>query len=189
MFPSAHARTALGHHAFAVGHRVASTVVLHSWTAADAEALADLCADGEIVRWTRVPAGYDLAAARARLTERVPDGQLRLAMLAGDVIVGAIDLREVEPHRAEVGYLAHRAHRRRGYATEAVRLLTAHGHATYQRIAILIDPDNPASSAVAARAGDVLEGTLRAYRIAPPFSGDRRMWEPPNGLTRGQSAL
>lgn len=152
------------------------TVLLRPWQPTDAHALADLCDDEEIVRWTRVPAHYTLEHAQARLAEVEPAGQVRLAVCAHGVVVAAIDLRRVEDHRAEIGYLAHRAHRGRGYITEAVRLLTTFGHERFRRIEILVDPDNPASGAVAARAGYELEGTLRGYRVDPPRSGDRQMW-------------
>ncbi|NUO99447.1 MAG: GNAT family N-acetyltransferase [Nonomuraea sp.] len=91
---------------------------------------------------------------------------VHLAMAdADDRVVGAISLFKTSWNAGttEVGYGVHPLHRGRGYATEAVRALTAWVFATttLRRIDLTANLDNLASLSVACKAGFTWEGVLR----------------------------
>jgi RimJ/RimL family protein N-acetyltransferase len=77
-------------------------IALRAWRERDAAALAALCQDETIVRWTNVPGSYTEHIARARITEAEADRQagraLVLAVVATDTdeLLGACDLRLAE---------------------------------------------------------------------------------------------
>lgn len=85
----------------------------------------------------------------------------------GDAYCGGVGLHPVDwDHgRFEVGYWLRLAARGRGYATEAVRLVSrlAFGCLGAERVEIFVEPENVPSCQVAERAGFVLEGRLRRY--------------------------
>jgi RimJ/RimL family protein N-acetyltransferase len=108
-------------------------VTLRPWREGDARALAALCQDETIVRWTNVPAGYTEQMARARITEAEADRQAGRALAISAVVdadteelLGACDLRltKNDSHHAEVAYMLGGAARGRGVMTQAVRLLS-----------------------------------------------------------------
>lgn len=78
----------------------------------------------------------------------------------GEVSLHPIDW---EYGKFEVGYWLCATARGKGYATEALRLMSGLALATLgaQRVEIFVEIDNTASCRVAERAGFVLEGTLR----------------------------
>ncbi|MBP2702888.1 GNAT family N-acetyltransferase [Microbispora sp. RL4-1S] len=90
---------------------------------------------------------------------------IHLAMETADGIIGSISLFKAQWGMgiAEVGYGVHPAHRGRGYATEAVRGLTARllGEGVLRRVELRANADNVASIRVAEKAGFVREGLLR----------------------------
>jgi RimJ/RimL family protein N-acetyltransferase len=146
---------------------------LRPWRETDIDALVEACQDSEIVRWTRVPAHYGQADARAYLL------QLYEATFAGltapfaivrsrdGALLGSISLMRFawEHARGEVGYWLARPARGQGHATRAVRLICAWGFATLglERIELLAATGNPASQHVAQRAGFTREAVLRSY--------------------------
>ncbi|MEY9838912.1 GNAT family N-acetyltransferase [Streptacidiphilus sp. EB103A] len=161
---------------------------LREWTQEDIPVMVRLFDEPEVARWTPLSSPFDLDAAarylgRARaareagtriqfaISETAEDGSAPrgevLAMLKGD------DGRDVE-----IGYAIGAAHRGRGLAVRAVRLLTDFAWTVIgaRRVVLRIEPDNDASSAVARRAGytaadlplDVVEdpdGTRISLRI------------------------
>jgi RimJ/RimL family protein N-acetyltransferase len=149
-------------------------VALRPWHDADARALAALCRDETIVRWTNVPADYTKHMARARVTEAEAERRagrgLILAVVDArtDDVLGACDLRVTpgEPSVAEVGYMLAEHARGKGVMIRAVQLLSrwAINRLGIDRVLILIHPENRASSAVAEGAGFKREGVLPCYR-------------------------
>jgi RimJ/RimL family protein N-acetyltransferase len=145
-------------------------VALRRWRAADAPALARICRDPEIQRWTLVPAGYDLQDAHdflARADAGWRDGSfVALAVVAaGDpgAVLGAVGLGSCDraAGSAEAGYWVAPDARRRGVATGGLRLLTGWAFDTLglRRLELQVMAGNVASERVARRAGYRRTGT------------------------------
>lgn len=154
---------------------------------ADAPTFASWSNDAEIVRWTGVPAEYDVAAARAWMVVseemRLAGEALHLLIAAADsgATLGSCDIRRPDPYDpglGEIGYLLVEAARGRGLATRAVRLLVTCGFGALNmgRIQALVHPENPRSAAVLERAGFRREGVLRGYRPGDPAREDRLLF-------------
>ncbi len=149
---------------------------LRPWRDTDIDDLVRACQDPEIVRWTRVPARYGPAEARAYLRQRYDAAFAGLT--APFAIVGSSDgallgsvslMRFAWRHaRGEVGYWLAREARGRGHAVRAVKLICAWGFAALglERIDLLAATGNPASQHVAERAGFRHEAVLRSYMRA-----------------------
>jgi RimJ/RimL family protein N-acetyltransferase len=168
---------------------------LRAWSESDTPALVELCQDPEIVRFTRVAAGYTEADARAFQLSR--DAGLRSGTLAGyaivaaadeSVLLGSISLMRFDwiERRAEVGYWLAAAARGGGHATRAVSLICAWGFQSLglERIALLAATINPASQRVAERCGFTREATLRSYLVSPDGRDDAVAFS----LLRGERA-
>ena len=144
------------------------SVVLRPWREGDVDAVVHATADPEIPRWTRVPEGNTPENVRWFFANQ-PDGELHLAIAepGTDAVLGSIGLLRPVPEarRAEIGYWVAAAHRGRGVAAEATRLLAARAFAEHglHRLEIHAHPDNAASRRVAERAGFRFEGVLRGY--------------------------
>jgi RimJ/RimL family protein N-acetyltransferase len=159
---------------------------LRGWRAGDLDALAELCADPEVMRYIgdgttlgrgRSAAllqrivmhwqdhGYGLWAAEVRATGEVA-GFVGLAhpkwcpALAGEV---------------EAGWRLARAAWGHGYATEGARAALAHafGRLGLDRVISLIDPENERSRAVAARLGMTVSGVITHPLTGRPLE----VWE------------
>ena len=129
------------------------------------------------MRWTRVPASYGEADARAYQLTR--DAGIRAGTIApyaivsaddDSVLLGSISLMRFawEDRRAEVGYWLVAEARGHGHATRALRLICAWGFArlALDRIALLAASGNPASQRVAERASFRREALLRSHTAA-----------------------
>jgi RimJ/RimL family protein N-acetyltransferase len=158
-------------------------IALRHWREPDTAALAALCQDETIVRWTNVPAGYTEHTARARIAEAEADRQAGRALVLAvvdaqtDDVLGACDLRLAanDPHCAEIAYMLDARAHGRGLMTEAVRLLSrwAIGELGVSHIEIFAHPENLASIAVAERAGFTRESLLPGYRVKKGRREDR----------------
>jgi ribosomal-protein-alanine N-acetyltransferase len=157
--------------------------VLRAWREWDTQALVEACQDPAIVRFTRVPADYSEADARAYQLSR--DTGLRGGTIAPYAIVAADDERRLlgsislmrfdwAERRAEVGYWLASAARGGGHATRAVSLICGWGFQSLglERIALLAATINPASQRVAERCGFTREATLRSYLVSPDGRDD-----------------
>ena len=142
-------------------------LALREMTPDDLDFVASMLADAEVMRF--YPSTYDRAGAsewlerqRARyardghalwlVTDRssgAPLGQVGLVM---QMVHG-------EP-LPEIGYLVHRPHWRRGYASEAALGVRAHAFGTlgYPRVISLIRPENEPSQGVARKLGMTIRG-------------------------------
>jgi len=149
---------------------------LRPWRESDVPALVAACQDPEIVRWTRVPPSYAAADARAYQLTRVAG--VRAGTIAPYAIVDGDDDRRLlgsislmrfswRHARGEVGYWLTPQGRGAGHATRAVRLICAWGFAALEleRIDLRAAVDNPASQAVAERAGFRREAVLRSFSM------------------------
>ncbi|HEY5195983.1 MAG TPA: GNAT family protein [Solirubrobacteraceae bacterium] len=149
-------------------------VRLRAWRTADVQALALLCRDPEIQRWTSVPGDYTIDHAAARLAwierEQLAGHGRYLAIVdeQNGVLLGACDVHisPADPGIGEIGYLLGAPARGRGAMTGAVKLIVGWclRERKLARLEILVHPDNHPSIAVAERAGFHREGLLRGYR-------------------------
>jgi RimJ/RimL family protein N-acetyltransferase len=142
-------------------------VTLRQWREDDAPAVADICQDPEIPRWTNVPSPYTEADAREFIRETLACERAEMARAIvdahDDTLLGAIGLRLPAPGVGEVGYWLAAPARGRGAATRAVRLMCAWAFRQFSlaRIQLHTLPGNDASERVAERAGFTREGVLR----------------------------
>lgn len=149
---------------------------LRQWRDTDTDDLVRACQDPEIVRWTSVPPAYGEAEARAYLRQRHDTTFAGLAAPFAIVatndgrLLGSISLMRFAPEhaRGEVGYWLARDARGHGHATAAVKLICAWGAASLglERFDLFAATGNPASQAVAERAGFHREAVLRSYMRA-----------------------
>ena len=155
-------------------------VALRPWRPADAPALAAAWADPDIVKWTGVPDDRSAAAAARWIggwDERRRRGlALDLAIvLIGDEsrVVGEVGASFVNRPPA-VGWWVLPEARGRGVATRAVRLFVTEllGRGGVAELVAEVDAANPASLAVARRAGFAPEGPPGhvVLRRPPPAS-------------------
>ena len=160
----------------------ADPVFLRDWRDDDAPALAPVCGDPDVCRFTSVPWAYTSAAARTWIAglraRRAAGTGLVLAITEGDdgPPLGTVNLVQfsVDDRQAALGYWLLPAARRSGLATVAARTLCDWGfeHLSLERIELAILPDNVASQRVAARLGATPEGLRRDSHEA-----DGRSWD------------
>jgi RimJ/RimL family protein N-acetyltransferase len=146
---------------------------LRPWRDTDLKPLVAACQDPEIARWTRVPANYGEADARAYLIQRYDmaftgsSAPFAIVSAHDGTLAGSISLMRIawEHARAEVGYWLALEARGAGHATRAVQLICAWGMLALglERIDLLAATGNLASQQVAERAGFTREAVLRSY--------------------------
>jgi RimJ/RimL family protein N-acetyltransferase len=173
---------------------VAGDTALRPWRDADLHELVLACQDDEIVRWTRVPASYGEADARAYLRQRYDAAFAGLTAPFAVVhahehqLVGSVSLMRFswEHARGEVGYWLAASARGQGHATRAVKLICAWGFSALrlERIDLMAATGNPASQQVAQRCGFTREAVLRSYMSGTFERQDMVMF----GLLRGELA-
>lgn len=160
-------------------------IELAPWRLDDASVLGSFDRDPEHMRWFDQPAPSQDPTARVAHEEGVirrwwqewTDGtSLTFVIRGGDEPVGEVDLQPRPPITANIAYAIAPQHRRRGYASRAVRLLAVEGLTRFgfHRIELIADVDNVVSRRVAERAGFTLEGVRRAsgwYEHVPEFTG------------------
>jgi RimJ/RimL family protein N-acetyltransferase len=138
-------------------------LLLRPWRIGDAPELVAAWGDPDIGRWTGVPEQRDLAAAErwiaGDLARRQRGLSLDLVIETGGLVVGEVGLVgfQAADSTAEVGWWLARAHRGRGHASRAVRLLTdwAVDELSVGALVARCHRANPAAGAVARRAGFV----------------------------------
>ncbi|WP_328317773.1 GNAT family N-acetyltransferase [Streptomyces sp. NBC_00388] len=147
-------------------------LLLRPFTVADTEAVLQACQDPDIQRWTVVPSPYRREDAESFTRRMVPDGwragtSLAFAVLTREDgrLVGAISVfQRGQPGTWEIGYWVAKEHRGRGFAAEAVTVLTHWSLRTLaaERLEWRAEVGNAGSRAVAEKAGFRIEGVLRA---------------------------
>jgi RimJ/RimL family protein N-acetyltransferase len=136
----------------------------------DTDTVYAACQDPDIQRWTTIPSPYLTEHARSFTRQLVPDGWASGSMFTFGVfgpegdLTGMIGLTRHPLNTAEIGFWAVRAHRGRGYTSEAVGAVTrwAFGELSLDRIEWRAEVGNQPSRKVAERAGFTFEGTLRS---------------------------
>ncbi|MFC9596002.1 GNAT family N-acetyltransferase [Streptomyces sp. NPDC056944] len=144
---------------------------LRNFVPEDVDAVAAVCQDPDIQRWTVVPSPYKREDAELFVHRLVPDGwrddteySFAAEPIEGGPLLAAVTLISRGQGAWEIGYWLAKEHRGSGYMTEIVRAL-AHWAFTGLGCTRLIwraEVGNAASRAVAERAGFALEGVQRA---------------------------
>jgi RimJ/RimL family protein N-acetyltransferase len=143
------------------------TVRLSVPTTADVDAIAVLCQDPEVGRWTTVPVPYRREDAATFVGTVVRSGWAtggQLAWAVRDATSGEpAGMVSLDMSDGEVGFWLGAPYRRRGWTTRATRLVAASGferhgldHLRWRAVV-----GNEASLRVARRVGFSLEGTVR----------------------------
>ncbi|MEH0555877.1 GNAT family N-acetyltransferase [Streptomyces sp. B21-101] len=143
---------------------VGEGLVLRDWTEADLAAMPDLFDHPDIAYWTPIVSPFDAAAARVRLDRarrlRAEGTTVLLAVTVdGHAPLGEVMLRRT-PEGAEIGYAVGPAHRGRGLAVRAVRVMAAYAFEQLEvaQVVLELEAENAASVSVATRAGFRLLG-------------------------------
>ena len=162
-----------------------AAIRLEPLTAAHFAGIAELAADPEVARFTRMPSPTSPGQPREWL-DGYQDGarqgrRAAFAIVDGDghfVGVAVAPRIDREAATVELGYVVAAAHRGRGVATEALRLLSewAFAELGVLRLELRIDVRNEASKRVAARGGYLREGTLRSLRLERERRADTEIW-------------
>ncbi|MEO3978993.1 GNAT family N-acetyltransferase [Streptomyces sp. CAU 1734] len=137
-------------------------LVLRDWTEGDLAAMPELFDHPDIAYWTPIVSPFDEAAARARLDRsrelRAEGTAVLLAITAdGGAPLGEVMLRRA-PEGTELGYAVGPAHRGRGLAVRAVRVMARYAFGPLDRESVILEleAENTASVAVATKAGFTL---------------------------------
>jgi RimJ/RimL family protein N-acetyltransferase len=160
-------------------------IQLAPWQLADARVLVAFGEDDEFRRWFDQPVppadraehvAKEQAVIRRWWIEWTDGTSLTFVIRAGGEAVGEADLQPRPPITANVAYAVAPAHRRKGYAARAVRLLAVEGLTRFgfRRIELMADVDNVASRRVAEKAGFTYEGIRRGsgwYQHVPEWAG------------------
>lgn len=150
-------------------------VVLRRERPSDRARLIEGANDPETQRWLyRMPSPYDDAEADrffAAREEGMATGDAIhwvMADAATDELCGVVSIHHIRRPCGDLGYWTHPDARGRGLTTEAVRLMARHafidpedGGLGLERLALFADVANPASCAVAEKAGFTRIGTER----------------------------
>ena len=147
-------------------------LVLRPFREDDVDAVFAACQDSDIQRWiTALPVPYTEPHARdfvrdVAIRGRATGRDLAVAIEADGVLVGSsgVHALQIHPLGPEIGYWLVPEARGRGFAAEATQALAewALGLGAH-RVHLVADVANPASQAVARRAGFSQEGVLRSY--------------------------
>lgn len=143
-------------------------VRIRPWESADAEPLQALASDARIAATTLVPHPYPPGAAvsfvESATEARASREVFSFAVLDGDTLVGSCGIKHLDwgALTGEIGYWIGVPFWGRGYATEAVRLVTAFGLGKLGllRIEAEVLEHNPASGRVLEKAGYRRVGTF-----------------------------
>lgn len=150
-------------------------------TPSDAAAIFEYGSDPEVGRY----ADWPIRTAIEPLIESLRERQARwesgeefnwvITLPAEDRAIGGVSCRVVQ-HAAEIGFLVHRRHWGKGYATSAARAIVewALSVPSIWRVWATCDTQNLASIHVLEKAGLSREGTLRRWAVRPNIGTEPR---------------
>lgn len=140
-------------------------LVLRARRPEDAEALHEIYADEDLMRWWSHGPHMTLDETRERMADKSPDWRCwSITRKSNDTAIGFVAANEKrQGNVTEIGYALAREHWGSGIAQEAVaRLIGQIFGEGQRRIYADTDPENVASRALLDRLGFKLEGYLRA---------------------------
>ena len=149
------------------------------------DAVNDLVADPEVLRYTRIeeppPDGFArswIAAYEAGRRDGTREGFAAVDRDGGFLGLGLAPEIDREAGELELGYIVAAHARGRGAATQILRLLTrwAFDDVQAQRAYLIIDVENAASARVAERCGYRLEGIMRSIHVKQGRRTDAGLW-------------
>jgi RimJ/RimL family protein N-acetyltransferase len=149
------------------------------------DAVNDLVADPDVLRFTRIeepaPEGFARSWIAAYEAGRRDGSREGFAAVDGDgsfLGLGLAPEIDRDAGELELGYIVAQQARGRGIATEILRLLTrwAFEEVQAQRVYLIIDVENAASSRVAERCGYRLEGIMRSIHVKQGRRADAGLW-------------
>jgi RimJ/RimL family protein N-acetyltransferase len=147
--------------------------------------MAALVADADVLRFTRIPEPVPdgfvegwLERYEAGHVDGTCEGFAALDEQGGFLGLGLAVAIDREAGEVELGYIVAADARGRGVASELLRRLTAWAvdELGARRVVLIVDVENAASSRVAARAGYVREGVMRAIHIKDGVRRDAELW-------------
>jgi RimJ/RimL family protein N-acetyltransferase len=150
---------------------VTERLLLRPLAPADAKMLFAVFSDSNVVRywsstpWTEREQADQYVAAAANGLREGATLRLGIEIVATGQLIGQAALYSFDRQnrRCDIGYALGRSHWGKGYATEALTKLVAHGFAALElnRVEADIDPRNEASARALERLGFRREGLLR----------------------------
>ena len=145
-------------------------LLIRDFNQTDLNAIHEYSSDPEVVRYMpfgpntpeQSKAFLDRAISRQTNEPRI-DYELAVTLKDTGAIVGHCRINKVSDIAAHIGYIYHKKHWGKGYATETARALVAYGFTQLgvHRVYATCDPENIASRRVLEKAGMILEGRLR----------------------------
>ncbi len=145
-------------------------LLLREFTPDDAEALFELNADPEVIRYTGDPPFESIDAARAFLEQydayRLTGmGRWMVTRLSDGVVLGWCGLKS-EHNEVDLGYRLHRRFWGQGYATEAAMACLEHGFHRLKLESIIgrVVAENTASRSVLLKCGMVFEKEVDCFQ-------------------------
>lgn len=152
-----------------------AVVTLRSFAERDVHLIEEASLDEHIPLITTVPTEYSHEAGLAFVSRQHDRARTRsgysfaIADRQTDEAVGQVGwwIADLQEGRATIGYWVGASRRGRGFATEAVELLSlwAFDNLPVQRLNLFVEPWNIASIKVAERAGFEAEGLLRRWEL------------------------
>jgi len=147
----------------------------------DAEAIFEYGSDPEVARYADWRVQSDIGPIREALAQRAADWERGekwywvIALPRDDRAIGGISC-VPEGASAELGYLVHRKHWGKGYATRAVKATIAWlgSCPPFERAWASCDTENAASIRVLEKAGFMREGMLPRYAPRPQLGDEPR---------------
>jgi [ribosomal protein S5]-alanine N-acetyltransferase len=140
---------------------------IRPWEKKDIDVMVEMLHDKSVYRFTRVPYPYNRKEAY-KFLRRIKEEKSKsfgVFKKKDNILVGSCTLKEIDKtiKKAEVGYIIHRKHRNKGYATEIAKRLLDYGFKTLKlnRIEINHAKDNIGSEKVIKKLGAKKEGILR----------------------------
>ncbi|CAM5572854.1 GNAT family N-acetyltransferase [Streptomyces avidinii] len=133
-------------------------LVLRDWAETDLAAMPELFDHPDIAYWTPIVSPFDDEAARTRLDRARRLRTEGTALLLAITVDGGTPLGEVmlkrAPEGTELGYALGPAHRGRGLAARAVRVMASYAFEQLgvDRVILELEAENAASVGVATRA-------------------------------------